>query len=264
MQQPNKHFKIGVTDSGIGGLTVVKELQKQLPNESIVYFGDNRNCPYGNKQPDILVELAANMITSISVSGLKLTAIACNTTSALIDSFAPRFSFPLFSIVSPTAELIANHNMQTVGILATMFTIKSGCYKNNIHKLNSTVNVIDEGSPKLAALIDSGNINSPEIETELTEHMDCLLANNKINSVVLGCTHYPIVIDLFHKLYPEITFIDPAVQQVNHIKAYLTQNNLLSDNPNPTFEIYTTGSKDLYINMCNKLGIKQPNHIYLL
>lgn len=260
-----KNMKIGVTDSGIGGLTVVQELMRQLPQESIVYFGDNRNCPYGNKDPQTLISLASGMFQTLNEhTPLKLGAAACNTTSTLLEQFSAKLNFPLVSIIQPAARHIASERIASVGIFSTIFTANSGCYPHYIHALNPNCKVYSQGSPHLAALIDSGRLDSPQILEEIHTCLDSIVSLPELEHIVLACTHYPILQDIFSREYPDITFINPAKEQVKTIKEYLTQEDLLSQDPSPTFEIFTTGSPELYISMCDRLGLRQPDHIYQL
>ena len=258
-------MKIGVTDSGIGGLTVVRELMRQLPHESIVYFGDNRNCPYGNKEPETLVSLASGMFRTLdNHTPLKLGAVACNTTSALLERFAPDFDFPLVGIVKPAAEKVAAKKLDSVGVLATVFTINSGCYQEIIRRHNPNCQVFGQGSSRLAALIDSGHLDSPEILEEIHQCMAPFAAQSSLKHILLACTHYPILEDIFRREYPQFTFINPAKEQVNTLKDYLNQQNLLSQDSAPTFEIFTTGSPELYTSMCQRLGLRPPDAIHTL
>lgn len=263
--QSSMNMKIGVTDSGIGGLTVVRELMHQLPQESIVYFGDNRNCPYGNKDPETLVSLASGMFRTLSNhTPLKLGAAACNTTSSLLERFAPSFDFPLVGIVQPAAEKVAAEGLKTVGVLATMFTITSGCYQKTIRLHSPDCQVFVQGSLRLAALIDSGRLESPEILEEIRQCMEPLAAQPGLEHILLACTHYPILEDVFRREYPNFAFINPAAEQVKTIRDYLTRQQLLSQNPSPTFEIFTTGSPELYTSMCARLGLRPPDAIHTL
>ncbi|MBR5485695.1 MAG: glutamate racemase [Oscillospiraceae bacterium] len=260
----NRDMKIGVTDSGVGGLTVVKELMRVLPNESIVYYGDNRNCPYGNKDKTTLLALAGGMIRTLNEhSRLKLAALACNTTSTFADDLRPSFEFPVISVIEPAVSATAKTNAESVGVLATCFTANSGCYDRMINNLLPKCRVTAVGSKNLAALIDTGNLDSDEIPEEISTCMSDFVKQD-ISQVILACTHYPIVQGIFEQMYPSIKFINPAEKQAEAVKEYLEKNDLCSSSKAPTFEIFTTGEAQIYIDMCSRLGIRQPDAIHTL
>ncbi len=260
----NKNMKIGVTDSGVGGLTVVRELMRILPNESIVYYGDNRNCPYGNKDKSTLLALASGMIRTLNEhSRLKLAALACNTTSTFADDLQQNFAFPVMSVIEPAANATAKTNAESVGVLATCFTANSGCYNRMINNLLPQCRVTAVGSKNLAALIDSGRLDSDEIPNEISSCMSDFVKQD-ISQVILACTHYPIVQGIFEEMYPNIKFINPAEKQAEAVKEHLEKNDLLSSSEKPTFEIFTTGEPQVYIEMCSRLGIRQPDAIHML
>ena len=145
---------IGVMDSGIGGLTVVRELQRILPGEDIIYFGDSANCPYGNKTSDQIFDLSCNMLRFLGDNGVKCTAIACNTISTLSDRLRPCFDYQIISIVEEAAKYVVREHLKSVGLIATEFTVASGKYAELIHKDAPDCKVVGKGSPLLAALVD--------------------------------------------------------------------------------------------------------------
>ena len=254
-------FKIGVTDSGVGGLTVVQELQRQLPGEDLLYFGDSRNCPYGNKDRQTLVSLTTGMISTLAKGGLKLNALACNTTSPLAEEIAPCFPFPIFSVIEPICRAVALSGAESVGVLATVFTTQSGSYPEQIHRAAPGMVVYSQASPHLAALVDEGDLDSPLLREEIKDCMDALLAQGKMDRVILGCTHYPIVGHLFRELYPDITFLNPAAEQVKAIRRWLEEHDLLNRQERGSFSLYTTGQPEVYEATCRLLGITPPNGI---
>ena len=145
---------IGVMDSGIGGLTVVRELQRILPGEDIIYFGDSANCPYGNKTSDQIFELSSHMLQFLGDNGVKCTAIACNTISTMADRLRPCFDYKIVSIVEEAAKYVLREHLKSVGLIATEFTVASGKYAELIHEGDPECKVVGKGSPLLAALVD--------------------------------------------------------------------------------------------------------------
>lgn len=250
---------IGVMDSGIGGLTVVRELQRLLPGEDIIYFGDSANCPYGNKSKEQIVQLSKNMLQFLGDNGAKVTAIACNTISTLVEQLAPCFSYEILGIVSPAADAIVRDGLTEVGLIATEFTAKSGNYEKLIHAQNPSVEVVAQGSPLLAGLVDRGDFNQAEIDAEITTQIDKILARRKVNHVILGCTHYPIVEENFARCYPGITFINPALEQALAVKQFLAAEDAFSPKERGTFTICTSGDPQVYINVAKRLGLFAPD-----
>ena len=142
----NKSNPIGVMDSGIGGLTVVRELQRILPGEDIIYFGDSANCPYGNKTADQIFELSCHMLQFLGSNGVKCTAVACNTISTMAERLRPCFDFRIISIVEEAAKYVIREKLSSVGLIGTEFTVASGKYAELIHQGNPDCHVVLRGS----------------------------------------------------------------------------------------------------------------------
>ena len=249
---------IGVIDSGVGGLTVVKELQRLLPGENLVYYGDSANCPYGNRSQDEIVSLTCRMLKFLQKENVKLVAVACNTISTIIDQFQADFPFPIIGIVQPASQKIAKENLDVVGIIATAFTIKTGVYQDLIHQYNPSMKVYGEGSPNLAALIDQGKYEGKEITDEVSLHVKKLLEQDRnIKHIILGCTHYPIVTNTFQEVSPSgMTFINPAVEQAQAVHDYLKSKDLLNVFDKGSLRIFTSGIASPYDALVKRLGIK--------
>ena len=137
----------------------MRELQRILPGEDIIYFGDSANCPYGNKTSDQIFDLSCNMLRFLGESGVKCTAIACNTISTLSDRLRPCFDYKIISIVEEAAKYVVREHLSSVGLIATEFTVASGKYAELIHKDAPECKVVGKGSPLLAALVDRGDFN---------------------------------------------------------------------------------------------------------
>ncbi|MFV0496827.1 MAG: glutamate racemase [Candidatus Fimivivens sp.] len=252
---------IGVMDSGIGGLTVVRELQRILPGEDIIYFGDSANCPYGNKTSEQIAQLSRGMLRFLGQNGVKVAAIACNTISTLVDQLTPHFDYNIIGIVSPAADYIARSGIKQVGLIATEFTVSTQNYDTLIHQHDPSIEVVGKGSPMLAALVDRGDFNQQDINTEITTQIDNILARRKVGHVILGCTHYPIVEDNFKHCYPEITFVNPALEQANAVRDYLIAQDALSDKARGSFTICTSGDPQVYVDVAKRLGLFEPTEL---
>ena len=252
---------IGVMDSGIGGLTVVRELQRILPGEDIIYFGDSANCPYGNKTSEQIFELSRNMLQFLGDNGVKCTAIACNTISTLADRLRPCFDYKIVSIVEEAAKYVVREKLTSVGLIATEFTVASGKYAELIHKDAPECKVIGKGSPLLAALVVRGDFNQHDINTEIRTQVDNILSREKVENLILGCTHYPIVEENFHECYPEMHLINPALEQANAVKAYLAEQNALNPQKKGKFIICTSGDPQVYVNVGKRLGLFEASEL---
>lgn len=256
-----KSSPIGVMDSGVGGLTVVRELQRILPGEDIFYFGDSANCPYGNKTEEQIFTLSSHMIRFLQDNGSKCTAIACNTISTMAEKLRPCFDHRIVSIVEEAARYVIREKMESTGLIATEFTVKSGKYAELIHAGSPNCRVVGKGSPNLAALVDRGDFNRHDINEEIRTQVDNILARENVKNLILGCTHYPIVESNFHECYPEMHIINPALEQANAVKAYLTEQDALNPQEKGKFIICTSGDPQVYVNVAKRLGLFEPTEL---
>lgn len=254
--------KIGILDSGVGGLTVAREVKSLLPNESIIYLGDNANVPYGNKTKLEIYELTKKMVDFLIEKDVKMIAIACNTISSILDEYFLDLDIPIVSIIRPVVKCVDEKNLKNIGVIATEFTINSGVYEKYLLDLDEDLSIVTEGSHSLAAMIDRGDYREEEIVKEVSVHMDSMVKKGKVENVILGCTHYPIVIDRFQKKSPEINFINPAYEQTIYMKNLMEENSTGSDREDSTFEVFTTGKKETYFNMLDNMATKRPDAVY--
>ena len=252
-QQP-----VGVIDSGVGGLTVVRQVQRLLPGEDIFYVGDSANVPYGNRSEDEIFELTLKMLRFLERREVKCVAIACNTISTLADRLRPQCPFPLLSIVEAGADYIVEQKLPRVGLIATEFTVKKGAYDKRIHEGNPDCEIISKGSPNLAALIDRGDFNQAEINEEITAQVDVIQSRGPVEDLLLACTHFPIVADNFHACFPELRLIDPAEQQALAMKNLLVYRALSNPQVRGTLTAFTTGEPEVYDAVAARLGLYTP------
>jgi len=245
---------IGVTDSGVGGLTVVRELLRLLPGEDIVYFGDSANCPYGNRTRGELLALTTDILHFLEAQGAKLSALACNTMSTLLEPLSAETSRPLLGIIEPAARRVAREKLARVGVVATAFTVSTRAYDRAIAQAAPDTVVVSHASPQLAALIDAGALDRDAIDAEIRATMAPLAAQG-VADVILGCTHYPIVLDRFAACFPAVRFIDPAREQAETIRERLAAADALADRPRGRLRVYTSGDPAVFEAMCERLGI---------
>ena len=239
MNKSEKNKPIGILDSGVGGLTAVVPVQKLLPNESIIYLGDSLRMPYGNKHPDEITELAGSLIDFLEKQGVKAILLACNTISAHIEKL--KSSVRLISIIDAGAAAAAETVKEpAAGLIATYATVQSGMYEKKISQKCPSLEIISNSSASLPKIIDSQLENLDLLNENIREIIDpILLSSSEIKSLILGCSHFPIIKNEINDLYPQINLIDPAEKQAEILKKYLTENDLLSDKE-PTLTLYTT------------------------
>lgn len=250
---------IGVIDSGVGGLTVVRQLQRLLPGEDILYFGDSANCPYGNRSEDEIFSLTMRMLRHLERCGVKCAVIACNTISVIVDRLRPECPFPVLSIVEAGADYAVQQKLDRVGLVATEFTVSTGAYESRIHAGNPDCFVSAKGSPDLAALIDRGEINRAVIDEKITEMVDVVLSRGDIKDLILGCTHFPIVIENFRACFPELRLIDPAEQQAVAVKNLLVYRRLSNPQTRGALTIQTSGDPGVYETFAALLSLHGPS-----
>lgn len=255
---------IGVIDSGVGGLTTVAQLSTLLPGENIVYCGDNGNAPYGNRSGEEIVELTKNMLAFLAEKDVKMVAVACNTISSTFDlpefaGYEQQYGFPVLSIIRSAAEDVVKLGYTKVGVIATAFTIASECYPALIDKLEGDIAVYGEPSERLAALIEQGDLKSPAIDAEVSGHVANLLgAHPDVRDIVLGCTHYPIVEDIFQAKAPHVAFINPAEAQARAVRVHLNGEGLLLHGQHDTvgiLDINTSGGRVVYETVLAELNV---------
>lgn len=186
-------MRVGVFDSGIGGLTVLKKIYKHYPNNEYIYFGDTLNLPYGNKTKEELNNLSSLDIEFLLSKKVDMIIIACGTVSSnCIDYLKNKYNIPIYDIISPTINYLNNSNYQNIGVIATTATINSHIFKNNVNK-----NIYEIGTPNFVPIIENNK------QEDLTKTIDNYLKNyqNKIDILVLGCTHYPIIKEDINKYF---------------------------------------------------------------
>lgn len=251
---------IGVIDSGIGGFSVARKVQEILPHENLIYFGDGFNTPYGNHTADEILTMTRYMLKFMKEKNVKALLVACNTISCLIESYRGDMEgCTVLSVVEAGSYAVQERQLKKVGIISTCFTANSKCYPDLLAKIAPTTEVISHGCPDLANLVER-YVGIPEgqelIENDLKLNLDSLVNEEKVEQVVLGCTHYPLVSDTIHRLYPDLTLIDPAVQMAYFLKSYLERNELANTNSElGNLDIFTTGSVPEYAMKANKVGL---------
>jgi glutamate racemase len=238
-------------DSGVGGLTVLKELKALLPGEGFLYFGDSANNPFGNRSKEELLRFNHRMLDFFAARGVEAVAIACNTTSVLEEIIQKDYDFPLVGIIKPVARSVASSGVDRIGVIATRFTIASGAYRRFVNQDAPRITVYEKASESLAGLVDRGEYGKPVV-TEIAALCDWIKGTG-VEQVILACTHYPIVLDEFKKAAPGIIFLDPAVEQAKTLAALVTKRNAL--HAEGGVSVFTSGDPKTFPPVLKKIGV---------
>ncbi len=227
-------FPIGVFDSGYGGLTVLKELAQALPENDFIYLGDNARAPYGNRSFESVYEFTLQCVNYLFAEGCPLVILACNTASAKALRSIQQNDLPkidptrrVLGVIRPTSEMIGEiTKTRNVGIFATAGTVASESYVIEIEKFFPDIKVFQEACPMWVPIIENNEINSPGASYFVQQHVDHLLAqSNLIDTIILGCTHYPLLIPKIKEFIPDHVRILPQGEIVaNSLKKYLMRH----------------------------------------
>ena len=218
---------IGIFDSGVGGLTVLAELQKQLKNENFIYLGDTLNFPYGNKSKDEIVTFSINNVKQLIKKDVKAIIIACGTaTSQSIDVLKDTFSIPIIGIIEPTTKYVSQKHIQKIGVIATEGTIRSKAWEKALKTSIPGIEVISQACPMLAEIAEEGLAKSNVGREKIRQYMDIFIKNN-VSDIILGCTHYPIYREIIHEEMPyAVNLIDTGTSVAHELKLFLESHSL--------------------------------------
>ena len=226
-----KSAPIGIFDSGVGGLTVAREIMRQLPNEQIVYFGDTARVPYGSKSKNNIIKYSRQIVRFLLSRDVKAIVVACNTASALaLDEIKDEINIPIIGVVRPGAvTAVKSTRNKRVGVIGTDATIKSELYTEYIHELDKDITVIGKACPLFCPLVEEGMLHD-EVTDEIARRYLSGLQTEDIDTLILGCTHYPLLRSTVSRIMGEkVNLINPAYETAMSLKQLLIENNLLND-----------------------------------
>jgi glutamate racemase len=227
--------KIGVFDSGVGGLTVLRELYRQLPNESILYFGDTARLPYGTRTSEEIVQFVREILTWMTQEGVKMVIMACNTSSALaLETVQAEFNIPILGVLLPGARAAVEKGKR-IGVIATPATASSNAYRRAILEVNEECQVWQVGCPAFVPLIEQNQVQDPYTYEVAREYLTPLI-QQRIDTLIYGCTHYPLLAPVLRSILPaSVQLVDPAVHVVASTAQELEIMGLKNTNgPQPT------------------------------
>ena len=269
--QNQKEAPIGVFDSGVGGLTVVREIMRQIPQERIVYFGDTARVPYGSKSTDTLIRYTRQIIRFLKTRGVKAIVVACNTASAVaLEAVKDELDIPIIGVVRPGARVaVAATKNKKIGIIGTETTVNSRMYVKLIQELEPEAEVIGKACPLFVPLVEEGWTKDPVTE-EVARRYLADLQQSDIDSLILGCTHYPLLRSMVGEIMGDkVTLVNPAYETAIELKALLEKEGIANDGENKNFEnpyeFFVSDAADKFktfansILPCDVTSIKQIN-----
>ena len=255
-------MRIGLFDSGIGGLTVLKELKNKYPNNEYIYFGDNKNLPYGSKTKEQLFELSSNVIEFLLSKKVDIIIIACGTVSSTVyEDLKLKYNIPIYDIITPTINYINNSEFESVALMATQATVSSNKFKEKINK-----NFYQQACPLLVPFVEGDK--SIDINSVLNEYLKEIKSSD---AIILGCTHFTHIADEIKEIAGEnIKVIDSREGVVNQaIKVELDKNSFSKKTNNSIINdmsFFVTSATELekeeYLKMCSSLNIPWGGILY--
>ncbi|MDR0852240.1 MAG: glutamate racemase [Clostridiales Family XIII bacterium] len=246
---------IGFFDSGLGGLTCIPHLMETLPNERIIYFGDTARTPYGSKAVSTIKTFSCEIADFLESENVKLIVIACNTVSATcLDDLRKRHpNTPILGIISPASHTVAKrcNADNRIGIIGTTVTIESDAYRRKILRYNPDLDIYSAACPVFVPLIEEGIIKNEIMDLSIKYYLDQFISYNKIDTLVLGCTHYPLIRENILKIYPHLDIIDPSSEVLQSIMDTLDSRGLYADAPQEGNTFFASDLSENFINMIN-------------
>ena len=230
----NKNAYIGVFDSGAGGLTVVKHIEEMMPNENILYFGDTAHVPYGTKSEKQIKEFSVNDVAFLNGFELKSLVIACNTADSVArETLMKEFDLPIYGVIDPASRTTA--------------TVRSDAYPKRIHRYKPDAEVYSLACPLLVPLVENRRYRKDDqvVTIILKEYLDQLTCHG-IDTLVLGCTHYPLLLDAVQSLVPDIQIVSSSYESALALKNSLEKTHQLNDEPGSVRRFYVSDDADAF------------------
>lgn len=261
MEKTGKNAPIGVFDSGVGGLTVVREIMRQIPNEKIVYFGDTARVPYGSKSKDTITRFSRQIVHFLESQDVKAIVIACNTASAYaLETLEKEVNISIIGVVKPGAKVAAEATKNgKIGVIATEGTISSGIYSSYIKEIKKDATVIGKACPLFVPLVEEGLWEDPVTDEIARRYLTEFTQQDKdIDTLILGCTHYPLIRSTLGRIAGEkVTLVNPAYETARELKELLEQKDLLNDRElglgDNRYQFFVSDKADKFQNFANSI-----------
>lgn len=255
----DKNAPIGVFDSGVGGLTVAREIMRQIPNEKIIYFGDTARVPYGSKSKETVTRFSKQIVRFLSTFEVKTIVVACNTASAYaLDELEQESDIPMIGVVKPGAKAASEVTRNgRIGVIATEATIGSKIYNQYITELNKNVTIYGKACPLFVPLVEEGLWVDP-VTDEIAKRYLAELIDLDIDTLILGCTHYPLIRSTLGRIVGEkVTLVNPAYETARELKEMLGEKGLLNDQApalgENQYQFYVSDMADKFKNFANSI-----------
>ena len=247
---------VGVFDSGIGGLTVAREIMRQLPNENVVYFGDTARVPYGSKSKNNIIRFSRQIIRFLKTKEVKAIVIACNTASALaLETVQKEIDVPIIGVIVPGARAAVNETRNgKIGVIATEATIQSETYTKVIKANLPDASVIGKACPLFVPLVEEGFAKHPLMEQFIDIYLSDMKATN-IDTMILGCTHYPLLRSRIMAYFGEqVHIVNPAYETAMDLKAILEEHQIANcSGKSGTYELYVSDAAEKFTKFANSI-----------
>ena len=255
----DKNAPIGVFDSGVGGLTVAREIMRQIPNERIVYFGDTARVPYGSKSKDNIIKFSRQIIRFLQAENVKAIVIACNTASALaLDEMQQEFDLPILGVVKPGAKVAVETTAnKRIGLIGTEANIRSGVYTRYIKSLDDEAKVFEKACPLFVPLVEEGWLHD-DITLQVASRYLEELKEKDIDTLIMGCTHYPLIRSTIRKVMGDkVNLVNPAYETAIELKNLLERDNLANkcdvDSPSSMYRFYVSDAEEKFKLFANSI-----------
>ena len=257
--EDKKYAPIGVFDSGVGGLTVAREIMRQLPPERIIYFGDTARVPYGSKSKETIIRYSRQIIHFLESKGVKAIVVACNTASAFaLETIRPEMKIPIIGVVRPGAKVAAETTVNgKIGVIGTEGTIGSRIYTETIQQHNPDAVVLGKACPVFVPLVEEGWLKDP-VTIEVAKRYLEFFQKSDIDTLILGCTHYPLLRSTIRNIMGEkVNLVNPAYETAQGLKRLLAEHQLTNDGLEPTeatmYQFYVSDAAEKFKNFANSI-----------
>lgn len=267
-----KDAPIGVFDSGVGGLTVAREIMRQIPNEKIIYFGDTARVPYGSKSKDTVTRFSEQIVRFLRTFQVKTIVVACNTASAYaLEALEQDMDIPIIGVLKPGARAAMETTENgRIGVIATEATIGSGMYDRYIEELNQNVTIYGKACPLFVPLIEEGLWEDP-VTDEIARRYLAELIDIDIDTLILGCTHYPLIRSTLGRIAGEkVTLVNPAYETAKELKEMLAEMDLLNEEEpglgSNRYQFYVSDKAEKFVRFANsiiKYGILSAKTVHI-
>ncbi|ENH96125.1 glutamate racemase [Gracilibacillus halophilus YIM-C55.5] len=254
---------IGVIDSGVGGLTVATELMRQLPKESIIYFGDTKRCPYGPRPKEEVEQFTWQMVRFLLKKQMKMLVVACNTATAFtLEQLRETLDIPVIGVIQPGARAALTQSWSAdIGVIGTEGTIKSKSYQQAIHHINANITVRDLACPQFVPIVEQGIQSNKDIYETVYQSLRPLKNFDKMDTLILGCTHYPMLRDVIQEVMGQhISIISSGEETAREVSTILGYHHKLYEGDEPPIHHYFTSGDAIVFRKIATEWMQQPIH----